>query len=55
MAGVNGAYLVAGIVDGVVEVVILYAGQAENGVDAVGEEAVDKRFATGTAVVSGQW
>jgi len=61
MARLDGAYLVAGIVNGVVEGVVVYAGQGEDGVDAVGEEALDKRFAAGTDGVhrlrncSGQW
>ena len=47
MARMNGAYLAAGIVDGVVEVVVLHAGQSEDRVDAVGEKALDECFASG--------
>ena len=47
MAGVNVAYFVAGVVDGVIEMVVLHAWQAENRVDSMGEQAVDKGFAAG--------
>jgi len=48
VARVDDAHAVAGVVDGCVEVVVLYAGEAEDGVDAVGEESVNKRFAAGS-------
>jgi len=48
VAGMDGAQPAAGLVTGVLEVVVLYAGEAEDGVDAVGEEALDERFAPGT-------
>ena len=47
MAGVHVAYFVAGVVDGVIEMVVLHGWQAENSVDSMGEQAVDKSFAAG--------
>ena len=42
------AYLVAGIVNRVVEIVVLHAGQSEDRVDPMGEKALHECFAAGT-------
>ena len=47
MAGVDDADLVAVVEEGVVEPVVLYAGQAEEGVDAVGDQGFYGGFSAG--------
>ena len=53
MARMNGAYLLAGIVNRVVKVVDLHTGQSEDRVDAMGEKALHECFAAGTFVFIG--
>jgi hypothetical protein len=47
VAGVNDADFVFVVVQGVEQIIVLDAGQGEDGIDAEGDEGVNDGFATG--------